>query len=557
MEVPTFSQAESDCVHVCLPLPSLKISALSPREYSNVPRPVLATVQIRGLYSMTMTAGKQANGGKKVPWTSSIRFRLPIPEDIESGQSYPNHDELSAEPSIYTLDIDDPWAKKSILSLDGGGVRSFSSLLILQELMGAVEEYERRINPEARSSADSPLVNCLPDKQPSRSASDPRSVSRYLPCHYFDYVSGTSTGGLIAILLGRLRMSVDEAIEEYKELSTKVFGQSASRWKRYLMNHDNIERGKGPKDPFDSIPPARLSSPQEQAEQFKSDRARCRTIVCSMKSNEDKNFQTPFLFRSYDRETSYTSRTPFERNPGDPNIFAISQVARATSAALSHFKSIHMFEARYYDGATNLNNPSWEVVREVSLLAKESHDTIDLLLSIGGGNAKGNNPRTRFGTGSLLQELTEISDIVHERVMFESKVQGFAYSRFDVKEGLQAVHMNEWRPKSSGETTLGRIESATKKYLKLEEVKSSLQWCAAYLVDKRMQRARTMRWERFATGAQYICPLVDDCPTPEAKFNTRNDLMDHLRLKHNQAPPDADHYQHIQRLLDQGRTNSE
>lgn len=352
-------------------------------------------------------------------------------------------------------------------------------------------------------------------------------------------------------------MSVDEAIEEYKELSAKVFEKPSSPWKRFLTNYDSTERRENLKDQFDSLPPTRLPSPQEQANLFKSDRARCRTIVCSMKSNENKNFQTPFLFRSYDRKTSYTSRTPFRRNPDDPNTFAIWQVARATSGVPTYFKSIHMFEARYYDAATNLNNPSWEVVREVSLLAKESHDAIDLLLSIGGGNAKGNSPKLRFGTGSLLQELTDISDVVHDKVTSESEAQGFDYFRFDVKEGLQAVRMSEWRPKPSGEITLEKIERATKSYLKQEDIGALIQRCAAYLVDKRTQRAQTMRWERFATGTQYRCPLAADCPTPKAKFNTRNDLMDHLRTKHNQAPPDADHYRHIQKLLDQGRTNSE
>lgn len=62
-----------------------------------------------------------------------------------------------------------------ILSLDGGGVRGLSSLLILRELM---EELGRQLN-----AIDTPL-----------------------PCHYFDLIGGSGTGGLIAIMLGRLRM---------------------------------------------------------------------------------------------------------------------------------------------------------------------------------------------------------------------------------------------------------------------------------------------------------------------------------------------------------------
>jgi patatin-like phospholipase/acyl hydrolase len=61
-----------------------------------------------------------------------------------------------------------------ILSLDGGGVRGLSSLLILREVM---EEIGRK--------ADAPAP---------------------LPCEYFDLIGGTSTGGLIAIMIGRLRM---------------------------------------------------------------------------------------------------------------------------------------------------------------------------------------------------------------------------------------------------------------------------------------------------------------------------------------------------------------
>ena len=62
-----------------------------------------------------------------------------------------------------------------VLSLDGGGVRGLSSLVILREIM---EEIQRK-----SAVQDTPL-----------------------PCQFFDLIGGTSTGGLIAIMLGRLRM---------------------------------------------------------------------------------------------------------------------------------------------------------------------------------------------------------------------------------------------------------------------------------------------------------------------------------------------------------------
>jgi patatin-like phospholipase/acyl hydrolase len=81
-----------------------------------------------------------------------------------------------------------------LLALDGGGVRGLSSLIILQQLMATVD----------------------PETPPK-------------PCDYFDMIGGTSTGGLIAIMLGRLQMTVDECIDAYTSLSSKVFEKKKHR----------------------------------------------------------------------------------------------------------------------------------------------------------------------------------------------------------------------------------------------------------------------------------------------------------------------------------------
>jgi predicted acylesterase/phospholipase RssA len=98
-----------------------------------------------------------------------------------------------------------------LLALDGGGVRGLSALIILEQLMETI---------------------------------DPESPPK--PCDYFDMIGGTSTGGwvvaisadyrrtcwsasLIAIMLGRLKMSIDECIDAYLSLSDRVFQKKRHR----------------------------------------------------------------------------------------------------------------------------------------------------------------------------------------------------------------------------------------------------------------------------------------------------------------------------------------
>ncbi|KAK0322316.1 hypothetical protein LTR82_006769 [Friedmanniomyces endolithicus] len=84
-----------------------------------------------------------------------------------------------------------------ILSLDGGGVRGYSTMIILQDLM-------HRIFVEMEGRA--PKRNEIPK-----------------PCDHFDLIAGTGTGGLIAIMLGRLRLDLDTCKDVYVRMTRRVF----------------------------------------------------------------------------------------------------------------------------------------------------------------------------------------------------------------------------------------------------------------------------------------------------------------------------------------------
>ena len=95
---------------------------------------------------------------------------------------------------VETEEVDAPDIDKPlrILSLDGGGVRGISSLLLLEKIMDKVrEESDLQAQVKVGTSSEGP-----------RNSKQSSSIQ---PCQYFDLICGTSTGGLIAILLGRLQ----------------------------------------------------------------------------------------------------------------------------------------------------------------------------------------------------------------------------------------------------------------------------------------------------------------------------------------------------------------
>lgn len=83
-----------------------------------------------------------------------------------------------------------------VLCLDGGGIKGYTSLLILRRIF--------------RTMVAEGQLDDVPK-----------------PCDVFDLIVGTSTGGLIAVMLGRLHMSIDECIAKYEQLGREVFGKKS------------------------------------------------------------------------------------------------------------------------------------------------------------------------------------------------------------------------------------------------------------------------------------------------------------------------------------------
>jgi hypothetical protein len=96
---------------------------------------------------------------------------------------------------------DRQFGRTNILTFDGGGVRSLSSLIILRRLMELVNQ-QKGLRPEGLTLKD-----------------------------LFSLVAGTSTGGLVAIMLGRLGMSIDDCTVQFEDYSFDVFGHSSKRGK--------------------------------------------------------------------------------------------------------------------------------------------------------------------------------------------------------------------------------------------------------------------------------------------------------------------------------------
>jgi predicted acylesterase/phospholipase RssA len=329
----------------------------------------------------------------------------------------------------------------NLLSLDGGGIRGLSSLQILKQLLEGVAREQDLDEPPK-------------------------------PCEFFDMIGGTSTGGLIAIMLGRLEMTIDECIDAYIKLSDKVFR------KQHMLpvKLSGDVRGK-----FDS---AALESSVKQLlrEHNQTEEAllknigpgKCKVFVTATSGSTSETV----LLTSYRTERTDSDRLKYTK---------VWQAARATSAASTFFDPITVqmgsYKESYTDGATGANNPVYHVWNEAldAFLQPEERleDHLDCIVSIGTGMPA----LTSFGESlkALAATLVRISTETEKTAeQFKRAHQDLdnvvRYCRLNVMNGLQDIGLEEADRRDD-------IVNITKHYLQSQDVLKQMRACLKNLVQ--------------------------------------------------------------------------
>ncbi|KAJ0109340.1 serine/threonine protein kinase [Diaporthe amygdali] len=309
--------------------------------------------------------------------------------------------------------------KLCLLSLDGGGIRGLSSLFILLDLMKSLDPYD-------------------PPK----------------PCDVFDMIGGTSTGGLIAIMLGRMKMTVHECIEAYLYISRKwnvhngfIHFDLKEDFKRFIFKH--------------------TMEPDELFCKSGCDTG-CKTFVCT---TSIRTWGTVIMssYYSYYRDNDYNAK-----------IWEAAQATTAaTSATDSRFDDMTLFGA---NKAVNPINYLW--IEATNLFGKDQvdwklEDHLQCLVSIGTGSQQSLPTPTPLNLSenatswielqkALEKETDEISNGFQKNhaQLFQ---QGVAF-RFNVDK---SVNVDGNKYEFTGEADIAHeISRVTRTYLK--EARSTL-----------------------------------------------------------------------------------
>ncbi|PHH54951.1 Vegetative incompatibility protein HET-E-1 [Ceratocystis fimbriata CBS 114723] len=290
-----------------------------------------------------------------------------------------------------------------LLSLDSGGVSGLSSLLILENIMECIRKSEGL-----------------------------SEVPR--PCDRFDLIGGTGIGGIIAIMLGRLKMGITQSIEEYESLASEMFvpePKASSKKRVSAFSAKKLEAAikrmirNNCTDPnclqrrTDGHITGTDTCPHE--DMLLADEKCTKTAVLTMTK---ANIETrPMFLTTYD-------------TPGYLTDCKAWEAARATSAAKTLFDPIKLGRdgIEFIDASYGYNNPCEALISEAE---RQFPGRTIMILSIGAGLSdvvEISDSRSSVLEG--LRKIAAMSKAVDLRLKWKYKSHG-VYHRFNVDIGLR------------------------------------------------------------------------------------------------------------------------
>ncbi|KAG6882542.1 hypothetical protein C0992_011390 [Termitomyces sp. T32_za158] len=167
------------------------------------------------------------------------------------------------------------------------------------------------------------------------------------PCDYFDLIGGVGTGGVIALMLGRLCMPIGVAIEKYVSFSKEIY----SNVKTWSMGREKFKASV-----FESSKKDVLESAGFPGDVLMhQDDPKCKSFVVALPSAN----MTPRFFRTYEVNTSQ-----------DYNCTVV-QAAHATTAVPGLFKPVSITSrglSETFAGGLGHSNPTDYVLREAKTI---------------------------------------------------------------------------------------------------------------------------------------------------------------------------------------------
>ena len=330
-----------------------------------------------------------------------------------------------------------------LLCLDGGGVRGLASLYLLKQVLSYVG------NP--------------------------------MPCDFFDMICGTSTGGLIAIMLGRLEMSVDDAIYAF----TRLMGESFKKDKLMPFNFKGKVQARYSTDALETSIKNLIKErnlPQDALMRVPGT-PRCKTFVTAL-SGQARHL------RHFTNWTKAHEQSNFYEN------VKIWQAARATSAATSFFAPITIGEQTFLDGALGANNPIdrlWVEAQE-EFGPDSLEPQLRCIVSIGTGRpaTESFGDKIKDVAGSLVQLATETQNTAQRfRESHGELARRGGLYRFNPPY-LEEVGLQDAKKR-------GIIDSRTESYGTEPEVKEQMQRFSEIAGQGQSASSQVaMQWQQFA-----------------------------------------------------------